>query len=171
VPYDPEWPREFRRIRKRLLRLFPRARIEHIGSTAVLGSWAKPLIDVSVGLPRGGSVHVADASAAGLEFRLFRPGSIVFRLRGTTGLPIGFVHVRARDSEPELEDIHFRNYLRAHPAATREYSKLKRRLAATRTLRGEYSRAKAPFIEKALERARQWAQKTNRRVGNRRGPS
>jgi GrpB-like predicted nucleotidyltransferase (UPF0157 family) len=168
VPYDPEWPREFRRIRKRLLPLFPGARIEHIGSTSVIGCWAKPAIDVSVGLPRGGSLHVNDARAAGLDFRLVRPGFITFRLQGPTGLTIAFVHVYARDSEPELADFLFRDYLRSHPKVVEEYSRLKRRLAETIKDRGDYSPAKAPFIERVQEKARRWASKKGRKTTNRR---
>lgn len=170
VPYDPEWACEFRRIRKRLLPLFPGARIEHIGSSSIVGCWAKPLIDVSVGLPKGGSVHVEDAKAAGIEFRLVRPGSITFRLWGPTGMPIGFVHVRARDSQPELEDLLFRDYLRSHPRVAIEYSRLKRHLAATTKVRGEYSRAKAPFIERTQRSARRWAKSQRRMSWKRNGP-
>jgi GrpB-like predicted nucleotidyltransferase (UPF0157 family) len=171
VPYDPEWPRAFRTIRSRLLPLFPRARIEHIGSTSIVGCWAKPIVDVSIGLQRGGSVHVDDAKAAGLDFRLVRPGSITFRVQGPTGLTIAFVHVYARDSEPELANLHFRDYLRAHPGVTEEYSKLKRRLAASGKARSDYSPAKAPFIERAQARARRWAQKNGRKATKQRGPT
>jgi GrpB-like predicted nucleotidyltransferase (UPF0157 family) len=170
VPYDPEWPREFRKMHKRLLALFPGARIEHIGSTSVVGCSAKPIIDISVGLPRESSVHADDAKAVGLEFRMVRPGSITFRMQGPTGLTIGFVHVRARDSEPEFGDLLFRDYLRAHPAAATAYGKLKGRLAATRLVRGDYSRAKAPFIKRAQERAHRWAQKKGRMTKKRKSP-
>ena len=169
VLYDPEWPREFRRIRRRLLPLFPGSRIEHIGSTSVVGCRAKPIIDVSVGLPKGGSIHADDAKAAGLDFRLARPGSITFRLQGRAGLTVGFVHVSARDSEPELSLLLFRDYLRAHAAATEEYGRLKRRLAATTKDRGDYSRAKASFIERTQENARRWAKTTGWKATHRRG--
>jgi GrpB-like predicted nucleotidyltransferase (UPF0157 family) len=143
--------------------------MEHIGSTSVVGCWAKPLIDVSVGLPGRGSVHVDDAKAAGLEFRMVRPGSTVFRLSGPTGLTLGFVHVRGRDSEPERGDLLFRDYLRTHPGTVKEYSRLKRRLAGAMTVRGDYSRAKTPFIERVQGKARRWAQRKGRRISNRHG--
>jgi GrpB-like predicted nucleotidyltransferase (UPF0157 family) len=160
LPYYPEWPRELRRIRKRLLPLFPGARIGHVGSMSIVGCWAKPIIDVSVGLPRGGSVHVNDAKSAGLDFRLVRPGSITFRMSDPAGPTIGFVHVYARSSEQELGVLQYRDYLRAHPEATKEYSRLKRRLAATAKDRSEYSPAQAPFIEGLEPRIRRWARRT-----------
>jgi GrpB-like predicted nucleotidyltransferase (UPF0157 family) len=170
VPYDHEWPREFRRIRKRLVPLFPGARIEHIGSTSVVGCWAKPIIDVSVGLPRGSHVHVDDAKAAGLDFRLVRPGLVTFRLDDPSGLTLGFVHVSARGSGPERGHLLFRDYLRVHPEAVKEYSTLKRRLAADTNVRGEYSPAKVPFIERTQERARRWAKKRRQKTAKGRGP-
>jgi GrpB-like predicted nucleotidyltransferase (UPF0157 family) len=100
---------------------------------------------------------VDDANAAGLEFRLVRPGSTVFRLSAANGLSIGFVHVRARDSDPESANLLFRDYLRAHPGVAKEYGRLKLSLAATKMLRGDYSRAKLPFIERAQDSARRWA--------------
>jgi GrpB-like predicted nucleotidyltransferase (UPF0157 family) len=162
VPYDAAWPREFRRIRKQLLPLFPGSRIEHVGSTSVLGCAAKPLIDVSVGLLEGTSLQVDTATAAGLEFRMVRPGSVVFRLQGPTGLSIGFVHVRGRGSDPELRDLLFRDYLRAHPRVVDEYSELKRRLATKSVNRGDYSRGKEPFIQRIHSAARRWAKRKNR---------
>jgi GrpB-like predicted nucleotidyltransferase (UPF0157 family) len=51
VPYDPEWPVLFAREREHLVSCLPRdlvRRIEHFGSTAVPGLWAKPVIDILV---------------------------------------------------------------------------------------------------------------------------
>jgi GrpB-like predicted nucleotidyltransferase (UPF0157 family) len=105
LPYDPEWPREFRKFRRLLRPLFPGARIEQIGSTSVVGCRAKPLIDVSVGLRNKGSLHLSEARAAGLEFRMVRSRSVLFNLLGPTGVPVPHVHARARDSEPEARDL------------------------------------------------------------------
>ena len=50
VPYDPNWPAEFEAERMQLSELFPAtfSSIEHIGSTAVAGLAAKPVIDMIV---------------------------------------------------------------------------------------------------------------------------
>ena len=52
VPYDPEWSRLFEAERERLLAVFAGASvvIEHVGSTAVPGLAAKPIIDIMVGV-------------------------------------------------------------------------------------------------------------------------
>jgi GrpB-like predicted nucleotidyltransferase (UPF0157 family) len=46
VAYDPSWPARFEEERRRLAAMLPGARIEHIGSTAVPGTAAAPVIDV-----------------------------------------------------------------------------------------------------------------------------
>ncbi len=50
VSYDPDWPKEFERIRNRLLPLLKGdcIGIEHVGSTSVPGLAAKPIIDIDV---------------------------------------------------------------------------------------------------------------------------
>jgi GrpB-like predicted nucleotidyltransferase (UPF0157 family) len=51
VPYSPRWPSLFEAERIILTSVFPKAafRIERVGSTAVPGLSAKPIIDVLVG--------------------------------------------------------------------------------------------------------------------------
>ena len=53
-PYDPQWPRDFERIKLDLeaaLREVNLLRIEHVGSTSVLGLAAKPILDINVVVP------------------------------------------------------------------------------------------------------------------------
>ena len=58
VPYDPDWPRRFDQESAVLSAVFAgsEAVIQHVGSTAVPGLGAKPVIDVMVGLS-----HLAEA--------------------------------------------------------------------------------------------------------------
>ena len=163
VPYDPQWPREFRRIRARLRPVLPGARIEHVGSTAVPGCDAKPIIDVSVGLAPGSALRVDAARSAGLEFRSVRPYSVVFALGDERGKRLANVHVRYRGSETELGDLLFRDYLRAHPTAVEEYGRLKRQIAAKSRTGGDYTRGKARFIQRTLRAAQRWAKATRKK--------
>ncbi|MBA3272279.1 MAG: GrpB family protein, partial [Chthoniobacterales bacterium] len=58
APYDPAWPRQFDVERARLAELAPEfLAIEHIGSTAIPGLAAKPIIDIIAAVP---SMEVAD---------------------------------------------------------------------------------------------------------------
>ena len=76
VPYDPEWPGRYEDERNRLLALFPGAfaGIGHIGSTAVRGMAAKPIIDLI-----GGVRSMAEADA-------LLPGALPERLHHLRGV-------------------------------------------------------------------------------------
>lgn len=161
VRYDPEWPQLYQQIQARLRPALPAARIEHVGSTAVPGCDAKPIIDISVGLAPGSALRVGEALSVGLEFRSIRPYSVVFALSGDEGERLAHIHVRYRDSESELGDLRFRDFLRTHPGVVREYSELKRSVAGTAGSRGRYTEAKAPFIEGLQPRIGRWARRTH----------
>jgi GrpB-like predicted nucleotidyltransferase (UPF0157 family) len=66
VPYSPDWPRRFDEEHSILFAVFAgtEAVIEHVGSTAVPGLGAKPVIDVMVGLP---ALVDVEARIPGLE--------------------------------------------------------------------------------------------------------
>lgn len=51
--YDPSWPREFDAVGEKLRHALGQmaSRIDHIGSTAVPGLDAKPVIDVQISVP------------------------------------------------------------------------------------------------------------------------
>src|SRR3954471_5341405 len=134
VPYDPAWPREFERERDRLeAGLGATAlRIEHNGSTAVPGLAAKPVIDIQISVAH---LQPADAYAPSLE-RLgyvhvphqddaFAP----FFHRPAAWPHTHHVHVVESGGDEEWKALAFRDYLRGHPEAAREYAVLKARLA------------------------------------------
>jgi GrpB-like predicted nucleotidyltransferase (UPF0157 family) len=102
--------------------------IEHIGSTAVPGLAAKPIIDIDVVVADEADVAEAIAmlAAAGYPHK------------GDAGVP----GREAFDQPP---------HLRANPGTAREYAALKRELAAThRDDRASYTEAKTAFIEAVL---------------------
>jgi GrpB-like predicted nucleotidyltransferase (UPF0157 family) len=148
VEYDARWPGQFQAFRASILRAIPGARVEHFGSTSVPGCAAKPIIDISVGLPLGTSVREQEFRSAGLRFRSIQPYSIVFAIDHSDGSRAANVHVRYIDSEAELRDLRFRDYLRTHPDAVRAYTEAKRRALVASPEREDYNRAKAPFIER-----------------------
>jgi GrpB-like predicted nucleotidyltransferase (UPF0157 family) len=161
VPYDPAWPDAFAAWRDRLAAaLGPAARrIEHIGSTAVPGLAAKPVIDVQVAVP-----DVTDEKGfapalegLGLPLRTREPGHRYFR--PPRGRPREVqVHVCDAGGRWERTHLLFRDYLRAHRGAREAYSALKRTLAAEfRHDRWAYNEAKTGFILDSLEAAERWA--------------
>lgn len=152
-PYDPSWPELFAEESMRLRAVLPTdARIEHIGSTAVVGMLAKPTIDIMVG------VQGPRASAIGLERLNYEemgeagvPGRRYFRRRGRTNFNIAVVDLHGVHWKANLA---FRDYLRNDPRAAAEYVEGKQtaiREGATMLL--AYSSHKAETIAALLKRA------------------
>jgi len=161
VPYDPTWPALFTAEAARIRESFGAhaERIEHVGSTAVPGLAAKPVIDIQVSV---GSL----ASPAPYHERLEQLGYTHFPL-GDFDLVYPFfkrpaiwpsthhVHLCVGGSVQEQEHLAFRDRLRSSPASVAAYAELKRGLAAIhhgRTMESQeqYSLAKSEFIGSVL---------------------
>lgn len=129
--------------------------IEHIGSTAICGLSAKPIIDVAA------AVHeTADAG------KCVKPlENIGYEYRGESGIAGRYYFVKG---EPRTHHLHmvgsgsdlwrshlsFRNYLRQNRAVAEEYERLKRDLAEKyKRDREAYTEGKATFIEEVLKKA------------------
>ena len=158
--YDPAWPRMFAEESAKLRAVLGRllVGIEHIGSTAVPGLPAKPIIDLLVGVRSLAQARVRcikPLQALGYnyipEYEAFLPGELFFRRTGET---IGHhLHVM-EPTNPRWERlVVFRDHLRTHPRAARAYADLKRALAARcRDDIAAYRTAKHDFVEKATEK-------------------
>jgi GrpB-like predicted nucleotidyltransferase (UPF0157 family) len=158
---DPSWPRQFVAIRLMLDDALGTSatRIDHIGSTAVPGIPAKPVIDVQVSVPDLEAEEAYRPRIEGIgwpmlasepEHRFFRPPDDQPRTV--------HVHVCQAGSAWERAHLLFRDYLRAHPDSAKDYAALKRRLLVTVGHdRPVYSRSKDPFVAETLARAEDWA--------------
>jgi GrpB-like predicted nucleotidyltransferase (UPF0157 family) len=133
VDYDPVWPEVFERLR---LDVWPvvsdvALTIEHVGSTAVPGLAAKPIIDMSVVVPTEANIVTAIERLASLGYihrgNLGVEGREAFA--SPDGLPAHHLYVCPRNSLALANHLTVRDYLRAHPEVATEYGKLKKRLA------------------------------------------
>jgi GrpB-like predicted nucleotidyltransferase (UPF0157 family) len=159
VPYDPGWPRRFDEERSVLAAVFAGsdAIIEHVGSTAVPGLGAKPVIDILIGVPI--LLEVEDRfqalEAAGYEYiheyEEQLPDRRYFR-KPRVGPRAFHVHCVVAGSDLWIRHLAFRDHLRAHPESAAAYDKLKRELAM-RVSKEAYTEAKSPFIEGVLASA------------------
>jgi len=154
VDYDASWPERFVAHRDRVARaLGPMAcSIEHIGSTAVPGLAAKPIIDLLVAVkdPDEESPMVPALQAAGYHLRVREPGHRMFRT------PERDVHIHVwQDADPEIaRHVRFRDRLRASGEDRAAYERLKRELATKRwDDMNQYADAKSQLIEQILSRA------------------
>jgi GrpB-like predicted nucleotidyltransferase (UPF0157 family) len=154
VPYDPAWPAKFEEeatLLRRGLAPWLVGPIEHIGSTAVPGLAAKPVIDIMAGVQTLEASRPAIAVAidlgycywpyqADLEHWFCKP-SPAHRTHHLHLTPIG--------SPQWARAIAFRDYLRGHPETAHDYAALKQRLAREHHLdREAYTDAKRPFIDR-----------------------
>lgn len=161
VDYDPAWPSRFEAWRDRLAAALGSTarRIDHVGSTAVPGLPAKPVIDVQVSVPdiHDEAIYVPAIERVGIAFRSRDAEHRYFRPSGDRPREVQ-VHVCAAGSRWERVHLLFRDYLRAHPQAADAYAEMKRELAGRhRDDRIAYNEAKTEFILDQLERAEEWA--------------
>jgi GrpB-like predicted nucleotidyltransferase (UPF0157 family) len=136
-------------------------RIDHIGSTAIPGLAAKPIIDIQISVASFEPLDAYRAPLVGLgyAFRSDNTERTKRYFREPRGARRTHVHVRRAGSFSEQFALLFRDYLRAHPLEASEYGELKRRLAEQhRHDRRAYTEAKVPFTWEIVRRADAWAQ-------------
>ena len=158
VDWRSEWAQLFEDERVRLAGVFEDVpvEIEHVGSTAVRGLAAKPIIDISVGVESLGVVEerIGAIEALGYtyvpQYEDLMPDRRYFR-RPVAHPRTHHVHCFVLGSPEWNRHVEFRDRLRASPALTEAYAALKRRLAAEfGDDREGYTEAKSSFIENAL---------------------
>ncbi len=160
LPYDRAWPGAFESEADRLRGTLGDAAvaIEHIGSTAVPGLSAKPIIDMML------AVEDFDA-ARPLVHRIEELG---YWYCGENGIPRRHYFIREDEAGHVTHHLHtledtslearkhrlFRDHLRAHPADRNAYGELKQRLAAAHGRdRDAYQQGKTALIERILRDA------------------
>lgn len=160
VPYDSRWVQDYVAEETTLKNIFGDALIDiqHVGSTAIPGMDAKPLIDIAVALP---SLDIVDQFIpalvdAGYEHMPERITSDrAFFPKGPRELRTHHLSIMRADSDEWRLHVGFRDYLRAHPLAVQAYNSLKARLAKQHPDdRYAYTAAKSDFIQSVLGRIR-----------------
>lgn len=162
LPYDPAWAQQFaderRRVEAALGSLI--GAVEHIGSTAIPGLSAKPIIDLMVAVQSLDAAPRCYEPLARLGYDYIQRYEAViphrrFFIRQVGTVRTHHLHMVEQDSPFWVEHLLFRDYLRAHPAAADAYEHLKRDLAAKfDKSREQYSDGKTEFVAMILERAR-----------------
>ncbi len=163
VAYDPLWPSRYEeesaRVREAAAGLI--LALEHIGSTAVPGLAAKPILDIMAGVADADAAEacLAPLAAVGYTDVTRQPPEEVdwFFCLGNHPLEGRGCHVHLMRYPSAFFDRHilFRDYLRSHAAVARAYERLKRELAVRfRDDRPAYTEGKDDFIANALREAR-----------------
>ena len=151
--YSPAWPIRFEEERQRIGGALGGVarRIEHVGSTAVPGLAAKPVVDVLVAVddPEEEEAYVPALEAVGYVLRVREPGHRMFR----TAARDVHVHIWAAGSGDERRHLLFRDRLRESRDDRLEYERAKRDLAGRWRDLNYYARAKSEVIGRILQRA------------------
>jgi GrpB-like predicted nucleotidyltransferase (UPF0157 family) len=128
--------------------------IEHIGSTAVPGLPAKPIIDIAVGLRDVGATDAAVRALEPLGYVRAPEGDFEGRvfLRRTAhdGVATHHLSLTVHGGDYWVDHLAFRDALRASPELCRRYGELKRALAAEHDDVERYTRAKTALVRDAL---------------------
>lgn len=156
--YDEGWARLFVVMADELRVVFGGAvtELEHIGSTAVPGLVAKPVIDIAA---RAVDLEVAAGKDSGLAALGFTyepagpPGRRTYT-RVVDGVLTHNLHVFPTDVWDGLNQRILRDHLRESPDAVRLYSELKRKLAADGLSGFDYTAAKTELIQELTDEAR-----------------
>lgn len=152
LPYDKAWATEFIEVKAQIEGLWGDnvVDIQHIGSTAVLGAWAKPILDVAVVLKSYANMDVTALTKAGYDFcGLQKPDNdrYLFVLRGEKQISLRHIHCYEENNRDFINCVAFRDYLNAHPVEVEEYSAIKKALADKYADdRVAYTTAKEDFI-------------------------
>lgn len=164
VDYDPTWPLLYEEEKARILDVVGGTvlSVEHIGSTAIPGLVAKPIIDLMAGVEGPKEAGICIIPLRGLGYLDVTPlpgGPDIdewYYCLGKGVHSVGYHLHLVRYGGRHWEDhIIFRDYLRSHPDVAEDYGRLKRRLA---TLYGSdrrsYTDGKTRFIEEVISKAR-----------------
>ncbi|WP_332452337.1 GrpB family protein [Microlunatus flavus] len=157
VAYRPEWADQGLALTRQIWRSLGTgvADVQHIGSTAVPGLAAKPVLDVGVALAKARWPSAArlleglgftDLGAAGVEGRRY--------LRRRDRLPSANVHLLEPDQSLWSDNLLLRDYLRANPSAALRYETRKRDAARCYPTLLSYSAAKDEVVRELVAEAR-----------------
>jgi GrpB-like predicted nucleotidyltransferase (UPF0157 family) len=133
--------------------------IEHVGSTAVHGLAAKPIIDIMIGVTSLAHAEARITELAAIEYEYEPAYEVELPERRYFRKPFQrprthHLHIVLYGSEYWTRPLLFRDYLRGHTDVARAYQQLKERLALeSQTKALDYTAAKGPFIADVLARA------------------
>jgi GrpB-like predicted nucleotidyltransferase (UPF0157 family) len=155
VPYDPRWLQTFEDVRARIAPLLGdlAVGIEHVGSTAVPGLDAKPIVDIDVVVRREDDLAEAIRLLETIGYRHLGDLGIAGReaFRAAPGPERHHLYLCAAGSAPLRAHLTLRDALRNDPELAAAYGALKRKLAERyRDDSDSYVEGKTPFITSVL---------------------
>ncbi|NES19869.1 MAG: GrpB family protein [Symploca sp. SIO3E6] len=164
VPHDPTWQEAFRMESKRVADALGEifVAIHHIGSTAIPGIYAKPIIDILVEVQDITQVDEQSSAMESLGYQVMGeygiPERRFFRKDNQAGVRTHHIHIFEVGSAQVKRHLAFRDYMIAHTEAAQRYSELKRELAREHPQNIDgYIDGKDSFIKEIDLKAAQWS--------------
>lgn len=161
--YDPAWRQMFLETGMTLREALGEkaVRIDHVGSTSIVGMDAKPIIDIQISVSNYDDllIYKHEIEAVGFVFRGENPDKTKRYFREVPGSRRTHVHVRQAGSFSEQMNLLFRDYLREHQEDRLKYAEEKHRLMSLyKDQRTKYVEGKGPMVWNILEKAHIWSQ-------------
>jgi GrpB-like predicted nucleotidyltransferase (UPF0157 family) len=161
--HDPEWKNLFNEIALKLRNAMGDTviRIDHVGSTSVVGLDAKPIIDIQLSVIDLETIvnNKSRIESLGFVFREENTDKTKKYFREIPGNRRTHIHVRQAGSFSEQLTLLFRDYLRAHPADCLRYAQEKHRLFEIfKNERSKYVGGKEPIVWDIIQKAHVWSQ-------------
>ena len=153
IEHQEEWNKIFNLDKDIILQILGNSvvDIQHVGSTAIPGISAKPIIDILVGLK---NIFEAEHFISKFEEKSyeFRPNAStqdrILYIKGGENFRTHHIHVVQYDSNEWNRMIRFRDYLRENSNVALEYKELKEELAVKfPDNREEYTKGKENFVK------------------------
>lgn len=162
-PYNEKWSLMFEELRSQILNVIGNfiVRMDHIGSTAVVGLAAKPIIDIQISVLNLANIEEVKNGLESLEFiyRQDNPDLTKRYFRESEGMRRTHIHVRESGSWSEQFNLLFRDYLRKHENERNEYAQVKYDLAKQYGNRRElYVEGKTEIVWSIMQKANRWSQ-------------
>jgi GrpB-like predicted nucleotidyltransferase (UPF0157 family) len=167
-PYDPAWPAGFdteATLLAQAMAPWITGGVHHVGSTAIPGLTAKPVIDIMIGVPDLESTRPCIDLLSALDYCYapYRADVMHWFCKPNPRRRTHHLHLVPSGSQRFTDVLAFRDYLRAHPGPARQYEQLKQQLAARyRHDRTAYTDGKGAMVAAITERARRWASESGR---------
>lgn len=164
VPHNPNWRQEFERESQHIAIAVGNnvIKIHHIGSTAIPGIYAKPIIDMLVEVENIEQVDTRNLQMKELGYEAMGEFGIAERRyfrKNINEIRTHHVHAFQKDSLDIQRHLYFRDYMIAHPQYAQQYSELKQNLAKKFPSDIEsYMDGKDSFIKQMEQNAIAWKQ-------------
>ena len=143
------WKEMFNKEKELLKDIFPNATIEHVGSTAVEGLLAKPIVDIAIGL---NNLNIDNVINKLNDYKIKYNDDEILLIKEENNETYYLIHILNINSDRYKNMIKFRDILINNPNIKDEYEKLKIKLkekySNNRIL---YTKSKEDFIKRCLD--------------------